>query len=273
MKLLLLGTSLASEGPFPVGSCCSSVEKKTPKLTIYVQKMITVVTRKLPLIIAWQFPAFPDNVLLDIRCRKLWLLVCTWESPWGEHTKKEKKEITLRIFQTFYKVISESKILFKLIQPSLCIFWFVCFKIIQDHSHSASSWHLSMKLQFWGHRRKPVWGSEERQRFLLPTDIFLKRIRIPFSEILMLPPDDKIFSGELLESIARSEVKLEWIRRSVINDSFFCGWSEKDSDHAKISEKVWCDDGGFVIHDLKPLFLNCPPYFRVFHRIFCTLSL
>ena len=24
---------------------------------------------------------------------------------------------------------------------------------------------------------------------------------------------------------------------------------------------MWRDDGGFVIHDLKPLFWNCPPYF------------
>ena len=72
MKLLLLGASLDSKGPFPVGSCCSSVEKKTPKLTTYVQKMIMVVTRKLPLIIALQFPAFPDKVLLfHFRCGKL----------------------------------------------------------------------------------------------------------------------------------------------------------------------------------------------------------
>ena len=173
---------------------------------------------------------------------------------------KEGDKPTLRSFQSFRPygniVISESKILFKLIfsvQTSLCIFHSVCLfgskqsRIIP--TLFASSWHLSMKLQFWGHIRKPVWRSEEKQRFLLPTDIFLKKIRIPFTKILMLPPDDKIFSGELLEfpeSIARSEVKLEWIRRSVIDDNFLLRVKWKRFRSRKDIWKVWCDNGGFV---------------------------
>ena len=107
--------------------------------------MITVVTRKLPLIIAWQFPAFPDNVLFDIRCGKLWLLVCTWESPWGEHAKEENKKMNqswgdheFSEFQQGDIVISESRILFKLIfsvQPTLCIF---CLFVCLDQSNPES---------------------------------------------------------------------------------------------------------------------------------------